>query len=72
MAFDAAFGCGLITEKDAAAIAERIRDAGHDQRARLDAEGYLATARAALDALPDKPERDLMRQMTDYVRDRKK
>lgn len=72
VAFDAAFGCGLMTGKDAADIAGRIREAGHDQRTRLDAEAYLATARDALDALPDRPERELMRQMADYVRDRKK
>lgn len=71
-AFDAAFGCGLMTENDAAAIAGRIRDAGHDRQTRLDADTYLATARASLDALPDRPERELMRQMADYVRDRKK
>ena len=71
-AFDAAFGCGLMTDNDAAAIAGRIRDAGHDRQTRLDADAYLATARSALDALPDRPERELMRQMADYVRDRKK
>lgn len=71
-AFDAAFTCGLMTENDAAAIAGRIREAGYDARVRQDADNYLDAARRALASLPDKPERQLMRQMADYVRDRKK
>jgi len=71
-AFDAAFTCGLITEKDAIDIAGRIRKAGFDTLTRQDAEGYLAAARAALEKLPDGSERELMRQMADYVRDRQK
>ncbi|WP_165177560.1 polyprenyl synthetase family protein [Desulfovibrio sp. ZJ369] len=71
-AFDAAFSCGLMTEHDAEAIAGRIRDAAFDAQTRLDADAYLDAARAALDNLPHLPERDLMRQMADYVRDRKK
>lgn len=71
-AFDAAFTCGLITEQDAADISGRIRAAGFDARTRQDAESYLALARTALDSLPDSSERELMKQMADYVRDRQK
>ncbi|MDO5483687.1 MAG: polyprenyl synthetase family protein [Desulfovibrionaceae bacterium] len=71
-AFDAAFTCGLISEKDAADISGRIREAGFDSLTRQEAERYLQAARTALDDLPDAPERELMRQMADYVRDRKK
>lgn len=62
-AFDAAFSCGLMTENDAEVIAGRIRDAAFDAQTRLDADSYLDAARAALDNLPDKPERELLRQM---------
>ena len=72
VAFDAAFCSGLMTEADAAAIAERIRQAGHDQAVRRQADEFLDAARQSLDNLPDRPERELMRQMADYVRDRKK
>ncbi|QCC84636.1 polyprenyl synthetase family protein [Desulfovibrio desulfuricans] len=71
-AFDAAFCAGLMTEADAADIAERIRQAGHDNAVRRQADEFLDAARQALETLPDRPERELMRQMADYVRDRKK
>jgi len=72
IAFDAAFCAGLMTEADAADIAERIRQAGHDNAVRRQADEFLDAARQALETLPDRPERELMRQMADYVRDRKK
>ncbi|SDF78069.1 polyprenyl synthetase family protein [Desulfovibrio legallii] len=71
-AFDAAFCTSLMTEDDAAAIAARIREAGFDAQVRCQAEGFLHAAREALHALPDRPERGLLLQMADYVRDRKK
>lgn len=71
-AFDAAFACGWMTEKDAAGIAERVREAGYDRLTRQEAEGYLELARAALQRLPDGPERPVLLAMTDYVRDREK
>ena len=71
-AFDAAFCAGLMTEADAASIAERIRQAGYDDAVRRQADEFLDAARQALETLPDRPERELMRQMADYVRDRKK
>ena len=71
-AFDAAFCAGLLTEADAASIAESIRQAGYDDAVRRQADEFLDAARQALETLPDRPERELMRQMADYVRDRKK
>ncbi|WP_297672315.1 polyprenyl synthetase family protein [uncultured Desulfovibrio sp.] len=71
-AFDGAFCAGLMTEADAAAIAERIRTAGFDTAVRRQADSFLDAARQALNNLPDRPERELLRQMADYVRDRKK
>ena len=71
-AFDAAFCAGLMTEADAADIAERIRQAGYDDAVRRQADEFLDAARQALETLPDRPERELMRQMADYVRDRSK
>lgn len=71
-AFDGAFAAGLMTAADAEAIAGRIRAAGYDVRTRQQAEQFLDRAREALLCLPDRPERALMLQMADYVRDRKK
>lgn len=71
-AFDAAFCAGLMTEADAADIAQRIRQAGYDDAVRRQADEFLDAARQALETLPERPERELMRQMADYVRDRKK
>ena len=71
-AFDAAFCAGLMTEADAADIAQRIRQAGYDDAVRRQADEFLDAARQALETLPDRPERELMRQMADYVRDRSK
>ena len=71
-AFDAAFTCGLITEHDAETIAEHICAAGYETQSLLQADRYLHAARTALEALPDRPEREILRRMTDYVRDRKK
>lgn len=72
LAFDAAFCSGLLTERDAADIAARIRESGFDTATRQQAEAFLTLARQALQALPDKPERRLLAQMADYVRDRRR
>ena len=72
LAFDAAFTCGLLTGADAAAIVERIREAGFDSQTRQAAEDYLSRARAALASLPAVDECALLHQVADYVRDRKK
>lgn len=71
-AFDAAFVAGLMTAGDAESIAERIRAEGYDIQTRRQADLFLERARQALRCLPDRPERDLMLQMAEYVRDRKK
>lgn len=70
-AFDAAFVCGMMSEADASEIATRVRAGGFDSRAREEAEAYLEAARAALLRLPDAPERRVLLEMTDYVRDRR-
>ena len=57
---------------DAEAIALRIREAGFDTAVRKQADTFLDAARRALESLPDKPERKVMHNMADYVRDRKK
>ena len=62
----------LETDSDAEHIADSIRAAGFDQATRMAAEGYLDKARAALATLPSGPEQDILQQMADYVRDRKK
>ncbi len=69
-AFDAAFVCGMMSEADASGISARVRAGGFDRQAREEAGTYLETARAALLLLPDAPERRVLQEMTDYVRDR--
>ena len=71
-AFDQAFNDASFTDGDAGRIADSIRAAGFDQATRMAAEGYLDKARAALASLPSGPEQDILQQMADYVRDRKK
>ena len=71
-AFDQAFNDASFTDSDAERIADSIRAAGFDQATRMAAEGYLDKARAALATLPSGPEQDILQQMADYVRDRKK
>lgn len=71
-AFDGAFCTGLLTDNDVAAIAGRIREAGFDAATRRQAEAFLDKARRAVATLPDGPERGLLLQMADYVRDRRK
>lgn len=70
-AFDAAFVCGMMSEADADGISARVRAGGFDRRAREEAGTYLEAARAALLRLPDAPERGVLQEMTDYVRDRR-
>ena len=71
-AFDQAFNDASFTDGDAGRIADSIRAAGFDQATRMAAEGSLDKARAALASLPSGPEQDILQQMADYVRDRKK
>ncbi|MDR1777056.1 MAG: polyprenyl synthetase family protein [Desulfovibrio sp.] len=71
-AFDAAFAGGMMGEAEAAVIAERIRRAGYDNLTRLDAQRCLDRALAALELLPDGPQRSLLREICAAVRERKK
>lgn len=70
-AFDMAFRARTLTKDDAERIAACIRTAGLDAAVRGQANDYLHRAHAALDELPEGPERVLLHQMADYVRDRK-
>ena len=70
--FDKAFEEGAFTQAEVDAICLAVRERGYDARTREEAEGYLSLARTALDAVPDAKERDILLQMADYVRDRKK
>lgn len=70
--FDTAFAKGLFSEEDASRIGEAIRRQGFDARARDEAQDYLDRALMALDRLPQCREQDVLREMTNYVRDRKK
>ena len=71
-AFDKAFEEGSFTQAEVDAICLAVRERGYDARTREAAEGYLALARTALDAVPGVKERGILLQMADYVRDRKK
>lgn len=70
--FDTAFAKGLFSEEDASRIGEAVRRQGFDARTRDEAQDYLDRALMALDRLPQCREQDVLREMTNYVRDRKK
>ena len=70
--FDAKFAAHAFTRRECETIAAAICAAGFDQQTREQANACLAQALTALETLPDRPERDILRQMADYVRDRKK
>lgn len=71
-AFDAAFTTGLLTQKDAEDISQRIRDHGFDTQTRLQAREFLDKAATGLHSLPDGPEQAILVQMMDYVQNREK
>ena len=71
-AFDQAFSDAAFSDSDVERIADAVRTAAFDQATRRAAESYLDKARAALACLPSGPEQDILQQMADYVRDRKK
>ncbi|GFM34550.1 polyprenyl synthetase family protein [Desulfovibrio subterraneus] len=62
---------GTFTEDEILGIAASIRETGLDVRTRELADSYLAMAQAALDTLPECPERLMLGQTIEYVRDRK-
>ena len=70
--FDAKFAAHAFTRQECETIAAAICAAGFDRQTREQANVCLAQALTALETLPDRPERDILRQMADYVRDRKK
>lgn len=70
--FDRKFAGGSFTQQESAEICAVVREKGFDVRTRRLAERFLDEARAALECLPDRPERDILREMADYVRDRSK
>ncbi|MEG2173301.1 MAG: polyprenyl synthetase family protein [Desulfovibrionaceae bacterium] len=71
-AFDAAFTTGLITQKDAENISQRIREQGFDAQTRVQAKEFLDKAAVGLHSLPDGPEQAILMQMMDYVQNREK
>jgi octaprenyl-diphosphate synthase len=71
-AFDAVFAHGIMTENEAAAIARRIRQLGHDAQTRAEAQWYLHAALTALRDMPDTAELSLLRGLCVYVREREK
>ena len=55
-----------------ASICQRIRVLGLDDQVRNMAQGYLDEGRAAIRALPESGELDVLLEILTYVRDRKK
>ena len=70
--FDSKFTTHAFSQGECEQIAAAICAAGFDQQTREQANACLTQALTALETLPDRPERDILRQMADYVRDRKK
>lgn len=68
--FAEAFRHGSFSRDEVADISRRIRDRGFDRAARDMADAYLDKAAACLDTLPERPERDMLRQALSFVRDR--
>lgn len=69
--FAESFTRGSFSQDEVADISRRIRDRGFDAAARDMADAYLNKAGACLDALPDRPERDILRLALSFVRDRR-
>lgn len=72
IAFDAAFTTGMLSQKDAEDISQRIRAAGFDAQTRLQAKEFLDKAGLSLQKLPQGPEQTILVQMMDYVQNREK
>ena len=70
--FDRKFVDGGFSPEETASICEAVRVLGFDAQTRAMADRYLDLAREALTGLPDRAERDILREMADYVRDRSK
>lgn len=65
-------GMGAFTEEDMRDLVTAIQEAGCDTRARNAAAGYLETASSALETFPESREKDLLRQVLQYVLAREK
>jgi octaprenyl-diphosphate synthase len=59
-----------LTDSEQDWILRRIQDLGLSQKAREEADTFLHTAREALSAFPSSPERDLLTQSLEFIRDR--
>ncbi|MCR4666412.1 MAG: polyprenyl synthetase family protein [Desulfovibrio sp.] len=70
--FDEAFRGGNIPDDQCRVIAETIRRKGFDNKTRTYANSFLEKALKALDVLPHGKEKELLHEMTEFVRDRKK
>ena len=70
--FNAKFATGGFTDEEVASICQRIRELGLDDQVRNMAQGYLDEGRAAIRALPESGELDVLLEILTYVRDRKK
>jgi octaprenyl-diphosphate synthase len=64
------FASGAFSEEEIAAVSEAIHLYGHAEAAREMASAHLAKARAALETLPDCPERHILEEMTQYIQRR--
>ncbi len=71
-AFNEKFRTGAFSEEEITATCREIRARGIDTAVRGMADGYLAEAGRALDALPARPERGILQEVLTYVRDRRK
>ena len=70
--FNEKFATGGFTDEEVASICQRIRELGLDDQVRNMAQGYLDEGRAAIRALPESGELDVLLEILTYVRDRKK
>ncbi|MBQ9536554.1 MAG: polyprenyl synthetase family protein [Desulfovibrionaceae bacterium] len=70
--FDAAFRTGTFSPQECQDIAHAIHAQGFMQTTRDCANTYLSQALEALLPLPQRPEKDLLKAMAEYVRDRTK
>lgn len=59
-----------LSDREQEWILDRIRDLGLSQKAREEADSFLHTAKQSLTAFPPSPERELLAQALDFIRDR--
>ncbi len=69
--FEKKFKDGSFTDEERRQVAADIRRLGFDQDTRALADEYLSKAGAALERLPDRPERSMLFDALEYVRSRK-